>query len=295
MVLDSRPTADVVVTVAGHSGSEVTPVPTPLTFTPMNWETAQTVTVTAVNDADTTNDTVSLTHSAASTDADYSGITIAGVTVTVEDNDLAPVTGLMLTPGDEDTRGERGRRCPTPRATRCSGSSGGQGYNTSDRQATVASGSTTSHTIPSLANGTEYTVRVRATWTGTSGPYSDEEMGTPRAAGVTVSETALTVTEADTTGGSYTVVLDSRPAADVVVTVAGHSGTDVTPAPTPLTFTSINWETAQTVTVTAVNDADTTNDTVSLTHSAASTDADYRRHHDRRRDGDGGTTTTWHR
>ena len=168
--------------------------------------------MTAVNDADTTNDTVSLTHSAASTDADYSGITIAGVTVTVEDNDLAPVTGVMLTPGD-GTLVVNWTQVPNATGYEVQWKSGGQGYNTSDRQATVASGSTTSHTIPSLANGTEYTVRVRATWTGTSGPYSDEEMGTPRAAGVTVSETALTVTEADTTGGSYTVVLDSQPAA----------------------------------------------------------------------------------
>ena len=49
-------------------------------------------------------------------------------------------------------------------------------------------------------------------------------------AGVTVSETALTVTEEDTTGDSYTIVLDSQPAASVTVTVAGHSGTDVLPA-----------------------------------------------------------------
>ena len=100
VVLDTQPTANVVVTVAGHSGTDGLPAPTTLTFTSMNWETAQTVTVTAVNDADTTNDTVSLTHSAASTDTDYDGITIAGVTVTVEDNDTAKVTGLMLTPGD---------------------------------------------------------------------------------------------------------------------------------------------------------------------------------------------------
>ena len=41
------------------------------------------MTVTAGDDADTANDTVSLTHSAASTDTDYDGITIASVTVTV--------------------------------------------------------------------------------------------------------------------------------------------------------------------------------------------------------------------
>ena len=154
------------------------------------------------------------------------------MTVTVEDNDLAPVTGVMLTPGD-GTLVVNWTQVPNATGYEVQWKSGGQGYNTSDRQATVASGSTTSHTIPSLANGTEYTVRVRATWTGTSGPYSDEEMGTPRAAGVTVSETALTVTEADTTGGSYTVVLDSQPAADVVVTVAGHSGLGRDPGPDP--------------------------------------------------------------
>ena len=58
--------------------------------------------------------------------------------------------------------------------------SGGQGYNTGDRQATVTSGSTTRHTIPSLTNGTEYTVRVIATRTGADdGPPSDEMTGTP--------------------------------------------------------------------------------------------------------------------
>ena len=93
--------------------------------------------------------------------------------------------------------------------------------------------------------------------------------------GVTVSTTALTVTEEDTTGDSYTVVLDSQPTATVTVTVAGHAGTDVTPSPTSLTFTTTTWGTAQTVTVTAGDDADTANDAVSLTHSAASTDTGY--------------------
>ena len=59
--------------------------------------------------------------------------------------------------------------------------SSGQGYNIGDRQATVTSGSTTRYTIPSLTNGTEYTVRVIATRTGaTDGPPSAEMTGTPR-------------------------------------------------------------------------------------------------------------------
>ena len=277
VVLDTLPTANVVVTVAGHAGTDVTPAPTPLTFTTVNWETAQEVTVTAADDADATDDTVTLTHSAASTDSDYGGIAIADVTVTVEDNDTAQVTGVTVDSGNAqlvvgwDAVGNA-------TGYRVQWKSGGQGYNNS-RQATIASGSTRNHTISSLANGTEYTLRVRAVRTGANeGPWSDNATGTPEvpvAPGVTLSKTALTVIEEDATGDSYTVVLDTLPTAGVVVTVAGHSGTDVTATSTPLTFTTVNWETAQTVTVTAGNDADTADETVTLTHSAASTDSDY--------------------
>ena len=89
MVLDSEPPATVTVTVAGHAGTDVTRTPGTLTFTTSNWDTVQTVTVTAGDDADTTDDSVTLTHSAASTDTSYSGIMIAGVVVTVRDNDTA--------------------------------------------------------------------------------------------------------------------------------------------------------------------------------------------------------------
>ena len=51
-----------------------------------------------------------------------------------------------------------------------------------------------------------------------------------------MSETALTVTEEDATGDSYTVVLDTQPTADVTVTVAGHAGTSVSLTPDPPTL-----------------------------------------------------------
>ena len=191
------------------------------------------------------------------------------------DGDLEQVTGVGVAPGDaqlvvtwtavDDATGYT-----------VQWRSGSQGYDTGDRQATVTPGSTTSHTIPGLANGTEYTVRVIATRTGANdGPPSAEVTGTPAAPGVTVSKTALTVLEEDTTGDSYTVVLDTRPTANVLVTVAGHAGTDVTPTPGALTFTAMDWDTARTVTVTAGNDADTADESVSLTHGAESADSDY--------------------
>ena len=282
VVLNSEPTANVTVTVAGHSSTDLTLMPSSgtLTFTPMNWKVAQAVVVRAGDDADTTDDTVSLTHSAASTDTKYSGIAIAGVMVTVNDNDTAQVMGVRLTPGDAQMVVEW-TAVDNATGYKVQWKSGAQDFNTGDRQYTVTSGSITSHTIHNLTNGTEYTVRVIATRTGANdGPPSEEVKGTPEApivAGVTVSTTALTVTERDATGGSYTVVLESQPTADVTVTVAGHAGTDLTltPDPATLTFTSLNWETAQTVTVTAGGDTDTTDDTVTLTHSAASTDTNY--------------------
>ena len=136
--------------------------------------------------------------------------------------------------------------------------------------------------IRSLASGTSYEVQVRATNAEGGGVWSESGTGrtttttttTTDPAGVSVLPTGLTVREGDPTGASYTVVLDSQPTADVTVTVAGHAGTEVAPNPTSLIFTTSNWETPQTITVSAA-DTVTMNDTVTLTHSAASTDSNY--------------------
>ena len=169
------------VTVAGHASTDVTLAPDPptLTFTTQNWETAQTVTVTAVDDADLTNDSVTLTHSATSTDADYNAIAIAGVTVTVNDNDTAQVMDVEITPGDAELVVEW-TAVDNATGYTVQWKSDTEAYNTGDRQATVTSGSTTSYTISSLTNGTEYTVQVIATRTGANdGPPSVEVKSTP--------------------------------------------------------------------------------------------------------------------
>ena len=74
------------------------------------------------------------------------------------------------------------------------------------------------------------------------------------------------------------MVLTSRPAGDVTVTISGHSGTDLTVSGTTLTndeltFTSSNWGTAQTVKVVAGEDGDADQDAdVTLGHDISSTD-----------------------
>ena len=156
VVLGTQPTADVVVMVAGHAGTDVTPNPTTLTFTTSSWSTAQEVTVTAVADEDTANDTVTLTHSAASTDSAYNGITIAGVTVTVSDNDTAQVTGVSVKAGNGHLA-VSWTAVDNATGYKVQWKSGSEIYDT-NRQATITSGSTTSHTIPNLTNGVAYEV-----------------------------------------------------------------------------------------------------------------------------------------
>ena len=286
VVLNSEPTATVTVTVAGHAGTDVTPSPTSLTFTPMTWGTTQTVTVTAGADADTANDAVTLTHSAASTDSDYGGISIDGVAVTVTDNDdtntaatgKPTITGTAqvgetltaVTTGIMDVDGLTNPEYKY------------QWIRVNGPEADIADANSSTYTLGAADLGTTLKVRVTFrdddksnTETRTSAATETVVAVAMTTPGVTVSTTALTVTEEDTTGATYTVVLDSQPTATVLVTVAGHAGTDVTPSPTSLTFTTTTWGTAQTVTVTAGADADTANDAVTLTHSAASTDTGY--------------------
>ena len=99
--------------------------------------------------------------------------------VTVADNDTAQVTGLIVEP-DNAQLVVGWSAVANASGYEVQWKSGGQSYNTSGRQATITSGLTTSHTISSLTNGTEYTVRVRATRTGAnSGAYSAEVLETP--------------------------------------------------------------------------------------------------------------------
>ncbi len=89
-------------------------------------------------------------------------------------------------------------------------------------------------------------------------------------AGVTVSPTSISVAEGST--NTYTVVLTSQPPGydEVFVTMSPPAGTDVSVDPTRLTFDLDNWDSAQTVTVTAADDDDAVVEApVTIGHSAS--------------------------
>ena len=87
-----------------------------------------------------------------------------------------------------------------------------------------------------------------------------------QSASLVLSPTSLDVPEV--ASASYTVKLATLPTADVTVSIGGTANTDLSLNKTSLTFTTSNWDTTQSVRVSAAQDSDALNDTATLTHTA---------------------------
>ncbi|MYF57818.1 MAG: hypothetical protein F4222_02035 [Gammaproteobacteria bacterium] len=82
--LATQPAANVTVSISGHADTDLTLDRDSLTFRPADWNELQTVTASAGQDDDASDDTATLAHTASG--GDYGSLT-AEVTVTVEDDD----------------------------------------------------------------------------------------------------------------------------------------------------------------------------------------------------------------
>ncbi len=300
VVLDSEPTASVTVTVTTDlADTDLSLDKTSLTFTADNWDDEQTVTVSAAEDNDAQADgAVTLTHAVTGGDYGTNGVTADPVAVTIVENDT-PTLSMSGVRADEDV-GEMVFEVTlslassnavtvdyaTSNETGPEAATAGEDYTEANGTLTFSANSTTPKTIAvpitddavdeeeeetftvTLSSASNATLAGAQSTLAATGTITDDD-----ARGVTVSPTAVTVDE----GGdeTYTVVLDSEPTADVTVTVTVPQGTDVSVDKTSLTFTAGNWDDEQTVTVSAVEDADAATDAaVTITHTVGST-GDY--------------------
>ncbi|QDV39156.1 beta strand repeat-containing protein [Tautonia plasticadhaerens] len=274
----SQPTADVTIPVSTSDSTEGAPSVASLTFTPANWNVAQTVTVVGVDDflADGPVGYTIVLGLASGLDPGYNGVDPADVSLTNADNDVpgvtvTPITGLTTTEaGGTATFSVSLRSMPLANVTIA--------VATSDATEGIASVSSITFTP---AN---WNVPQSVTVTGVDDPMIDgpiaysivlgaassldlsyngldpSDVALTNAdddvAGFLVTPTSgLTTTEAGGTA-SFSVRLLSQPTADVTIPVSTSDPTEGTPSVTSLTFTPANWNVAQTVTVAGVDDLD---------------------------------------
>ena len=302
--LNSKPTDTVTVTIGGAnsavslSGATLSNTNT-LTFTTSNWDTAQTVTVTPVEDANGIAETITLTH--IQSGGDYTGIAADSVTVNVTDSDTRNVvlspTSLTVTEGD-DTGVSYTVKLSTQPSDTVSVSIGG--HSGTDLSISGAAPSNSNTLTFSTSNwSTAQTVTVKAghdgnsddeseilTHTASGGDYANLTKDLPvtvtddAPATVTVSfgSAAYTVAESDdsdTTGVTentveVTVTLDADPERTVVIPISktnqgGATTADYSGVP-PVTFDS--GDTSKSFTFTADDTVDDDGESVRLSFGA---------------------------
>ncbi len=286
------------IALSSSNTAEGTVSPASLVFTPLNGDTAQTVTVTGVNDAvvDGPQAYSIVTAAAVSTDPNYTGANAADVAVSNTDDDVA---GITVTPTTGLTTTEAGGTAtftvvlaskPTANVTIALSSS-----NTAEGTVSPASlvftplNGDTAQTVTvtgvndAVVDGPQaYTIVTAAavstdpSYTGANAADVAVSNTDDDVAGITVTPTTgLTTTEAGGTA-TFTVVLASKPTADVTIALSSSDATEGT-VPASVTFTPTNWNTAQTVTVTGVADNLDDGDVAYsiLTAPATSTDTTY--------------------
>ncbi|MBF2755164.1 MAG: hypothetical protein ISN29_07900, partial [Gammaproteobacteria bacterium AqS3] len=280
--LSSAPSDDVTVNLSRTGSTDVSFDTDPdnggdqtsLDFTASSWSTAQRVTVRAIQDADATDDSATISLSASG--GDYEG-KAGSVSVTVDDDDKP---ALVLSTNSLGVTEEDGNTFAVRLATRPSGDvtvALRQDENTANDEVTLDKESLT---FTASSWSTEQTVRVSAA----QDDDTDNDSATIRLtasgggyAGVT-GEVAVTVTDNDTPGLSlsptsltvaeggsdaFDVRLTTRPSGAVTVALGQDedaANNDVTVDETELTFTADNWNIEQTVTVSAAEDDDAVND-----------------------------------
>ena len=279
--LESPPTETVTVRV-WRSNSGVTLSTTELTFTSADWSSPKTVTVTGADDNDSSPEDVTLTHR--SSGAEYDSADTMTVEVTVSDDDtpgvMVDTTSVDLTEGGTATYTVVLQTQPSADvavALTLTGSDDVAASPETLRFTDLNWDIARTVTVKGLQDDDASDEAATVGHTASGGGYDSVTIGDVSVAvddddtpSVTLTDTSLTLREG--TSAVYAVVLDTEPSGPVTVTLTTTGSADVSVSPTTLTFTATNWEIAKLVTVSAAQDADTTADQATVSHSASGGD-----------------------
>ncbi|MEG3911820.1 Calx-beta domain-containing protein, partial [Microcoleus sp. w2-18aC6] len=286
--LTSEPKAPV--TISFNTDNQLNPIATPLTFGNTNWNVAQTVTVTAIDDnvaQGTHSGTIS--HTATSTDANYNAKVIPNVTASITDNDSPGISlvqsegGTAIAEGGAtDSYGVLLTTAPTANVT-INFDTGSQinaiaPVTFTPNNWNVAQNVTVTAIDDSIAQGTR-SGTIAHTSVSTDTNYNNLTISPVTATiadndttGVSISPESTTATEGGATG-NYTLKLNSQPTAQV--TISFDAGNQIN-AIGAITFDATDWNVAKPVTVTATDDTVVEgNHAGAIGHTASSTDTKY--------------------
>ena len=270
VVLKSEPTGSVTVTVKDPTdNTDVTAGPASLTFDENDWDTPQTVTVSAVQDADGVDESATVTHTLSG--ADYARETASDVSVTVVDDETPGLTidptGIAVLPGGSNEYTVVLDTEPTVPVTVAITGHEGTDLTVGPELLTFDENDwDTPKTITVTAAGTAETDTVTLSHDPSGGEYrplsaDDVEVSIVKGSGalnvqvgVTGSPQALTVPEDQSR--TYSVFLSAVPTGNVTVAITLPTGNDLSINKNSLTFTVDNWNVPQDVRVTAADDDD---------------------------------------
>ncbi|MCY3757551.1 MAG: hypothetical protein OXG96_07485, partial [Acidobacteria bacterium] len=288
VVLTSKPALAVVLKVSSDN-SDLTPSPGSLTFDPADWNTPQTIRARAAQDDDARDDSARFSHAATGADPTYHGIPVDDLGIVVRDNDSA---GVKVTPTRLEMPEDASTTYTVSLTSRPSqpvvvalSHSGDPDISANVAQVSFAPSEwETPGTVTVRASrdpdALDDSATLKHSASSTDSTYDGAPVDPVRitvgdldSAGIAITPLLLTIDEGYSR--TYTVVLTSKPSQDVVVEVNRRGDEDVVPQPDALTFTGSNWNKPQTVSVQALQDPDSVDDTATLAHSTTSADGAY--------------------
>ena len=276
--LADEPTSNVYIDINSSDTSEVTVLPSSMVFTPSNWSSTQTITMTGVDDGTQDGDitsTIAIGINTSSTDDTYyDAVDNKSITVTTADDDVisyvlnttsATVTELGSTANFNIQLGLQ----PTGNVVIDLTASDTTEATVSPSSFTFTTGNWNTAQVATITGVYDTSVdgNVASTITASINDGSSADEYDPLAdqtvsvsttdsghtIGYTVSKTTASVSETGSTE-TFTVVLQSIPTSNVVIDITDNDSTEIASSPTSLTFTNSDWNTAQTVTITGQDD-----------------------------------------
>jgi hypothetical protein len=295
VVLNTEPTNIVEFDITSDDLSEARVSPGSLTFSTGNWTISQTVTITGWDDSDDDDNVTSTTSVSIdqpnTLDSVYDSVGVQTINVLTIDDEEMPIVTLsaaattVAESGTVQITATQNRTAATNTTVNLSTTDGttvGGDY-TAPGAITITAGTTSgSINFAPVNDGIDeddenLTIQISSVSGG-----QGAQAGTPQqvsmtindddTAGFTLSTTAVSVNESGTTSQTFTVVLDTEPAGNVVFDLSHNDATEATISPSSLTFSAAN--SPQTVTVTAADeliDDGNVNSTVTVSINTSST------------------------